>query len=105
MVFGTRRVRCLRDGPANPTQKAKAKGRKAKGERRAFHKMLGATPRRATTSAFSGHGGSPAHDDRAVCRGLPPRGARRSFEVVRVARKYLIETFGCQMNVHDSERM
>src|SRR4029079_5198330 len=22
-----------------------------------------------------------------------------------VARKYLIETFGCQMNVHDSERM
>src|SRR4029078_13070802 len=24
---------------------------------------------------------------------------------MRVARKYLIETFGCQMNVHDSERM
>src|SRR4026209_1477867 len=23
----------------------------------------------------------------------------------RVARKYLIETFGCQMNAHDSERM
>ena len=22
-----------------------------------------------------------------------------------MARKYLIETFGCQMNVHDSERM
>jgi len=22
-----------------------------------------------------------------------------------VARKYLIETFGCQMNFHDSERM
>src|SRR5512134_2304213 len=24
---------------------------------------------------------------------------------MRMARKYLIETFGCQMNVHDSERM
>jgi len=22
-----------------------------------------------------------------------------------MARKYLIETYGCQMNVHDSERM
>ena len=26
-------------------------------------------------------------------------------EALGVARKYLIETFGCQMNVHDSERM
>src|SRR5437764_8218777 len=26
-------------------------------------------------------------------------------EAANVARKYLIETFGCQMNVHDSERM
>src|SRR3954453_7421965 len=29
----------------------------------------------------------------------------RKAKVVEMARKYLIETFGCQMNVHDSERM
>src|SRR5204863_2281811 len=33
--------------------------------------------------------------------GPPTRGRRRRA----MARKYLIETFGCQMNVHDSERM
>src|SRR5439155_7447580 len=31
----------------------------------------------------------------------PTRGPHREA----MARKYLIETFGCQMNVHDSERM
>src|SRR5437764_2029263 len=31
----------------------------------------------------------------------PTRGPQREA----MARKYLIETFGCQMNVHDSERM
>src|SRR5437660_6916059 len=41
---------------------------------------------------------------------LPRTGAKakakeRKAKVARVARKYLIETFGCQMNVHDSERM
>src|SRR5213082_1631521 len=30
---------------------------------------------------------------------------RRTQREGGVARKYLIETFGCQMNVHDSERM
>jgi len=32
-----------------------------------------------------------------------PRGRKRKGE--SVARKYYIETFGCQMNIHDSERM
>src|SRR5437660_9059551 len=41
---------------------------------------------------------------------LPRTGAKakakeRKAKVARVAKKYLIETFGCQMNVHDSERM
>src|SRR5262245_60469573 len=35
----------------------------------------------------------------------PMRWARRTRRRAYVARKYLIETFGCQMNVHDSERM
>jgi tRNA-2-methylthio-N6-dimethylallyladenosine synthase len=33
---------------------------------------------------------------------MPPLARRK---VVRVARKYLIETFGCQMNFHDAERL
>src|SRR5579862_3597338 len=40
----------------------------------------------------------PAGDRRAKAKG-------RKAKVASVARKYLIETFGCQMNVHDSERM
>jgi tRNA-2-methylthio-N6-dimethylallyladenosine synthase len=36
----------------------------------------------------------------------PPRSSPEETEAsTDVARKYLIETFGCQMNVHDSERM
>src|SRR5262249_33174388 len=37
--------------------------------------------------------------------GRRKRKAKGRKRKVDVARKYLIETFGCQMNVHDSERM
>ena len=33
------------------------------------------------------------------------KGKRRKAKAPGMSRKYLIETFGCQMNVHDSERM
>src|ERR1041384_4588006 len=39
---------------------------------------------------------------RRLRRAEPAKGAEAPTDV---ARKYLIETFGCQMNVHDSERM
>src|SRR5471032_3219186 len=50
---------------------------------------------------------------RCLEQGAGEPGTRRSPEAkakgrkrkVDVARRYLIETFGCQMNVHDSERM
>src|SRR5436853_1806783 len=37
--------------------------------------------------------------------GAKAKAKERKAKVASVARKYLIETFGCQMNVHDSERM
>src|SRR5437868_6384672 len=41
---------------------------------------------------------------RAKAKGESESNAR-SGKVEPMARKYLIETYGCQMNVHDSERM
>src|SRR4030095_928585 len=48
----------------------------------------------------------------AIQRGLPLLGRKAKAKVhgeseshSKLAKKYLIETFGCQMNVHDSERM
>src|SRR5436853_6784936 len=37
--------------------------------------------------------------------GAKAKAKERKAKVASVARKYLIETFGCQMNFHDSERM
>src|SRR5215212_7219768 len=42
---------------------------------------------------------------REPCRRKEKRKRKAKAKVVDVAKKYRIETFGCQMNVHDSERM
>src|SRR5438876_5757737 len=55
-------------------------------------------PRRCSASAASGPMGRKANARRKAK-------AKERKRKVAVARKYLIETFGCQMNVHDSERM
>ena len=73
-----RRVRCLDDGRGVRRRKAKRKRKaKAKGRKR---------KRDVRTKD-------------ARYRRVRYRGSEN------MARKYLIETFGCQMNVHDSERM
>src|SRR5580765_7399122 len=69
------RVRCLRSGPAA----AGRAGAKAKGRK-----------------AKVGSG---------LCQGRSGRQRTKEASGNDMARKYLIETFGCQMNVHDSERM
>ena len=50
-------------------------------------------------------GGAPAAAGRRKANRSRKAKAKERKRRVGVARKYLIETFGCQMNVHDSERM
>ncbi len=49
--------------------------------------------------------GRPAPAPRRKANASRKAKAKERKRKVVVARKYLIETFGCQMNVHDSERM
>src|SRR5262245_12285167 len=76
MACGPRLVRCWLDEPSAAPPDCRARRRRAKGRRR----------KRKAKAKAPGRSGGPK-------------------ERPSVARKYLIETFGCQMNVHDSERM
>ncbi len=74
------------------------------GIRRSAREMLeerqGRRKRKSTTFAFASCVNSEDAEGAEDAEAQRRRGAKGI-----VARKYLIETFGCQMNVHDSERM
>ena len=55
--------------------------------------------------ARAGHRAGGESERRIQIERRKRKSARRKRGRTGVARKYLIETFGCQMNVHDSERM
>ena len=56
-------------------------------------------------SGAKGESNAKGESESRIVGTRAPRSWARGAKGRLVARKYLIETFGCQMNVHDSERM
>ena len=95
------------------TERSAAKALEAKGESKPKGESERAKAKRGRAKAKAKRISAPAGErERRVDEvgtsenAAPEAGARGGAPAPKkMARKYLIETFGCQMNVHDSERM